>query len=110
MNIINWRLSGHILGLLVLLETAFLAVATSVALYYNLTGSDQDFVPLLMTSIISLVIGTCLLRVSHGYHPHFSHREGFLITSNLQQSADVHCLLQQLNFFQVKFRKLRLSY
>lgn len=81
MNIINWRLSGHILGLLVLLETAFLAVATSVALYYNLTGSDQDFVPLLMTSIISLAIGTCLLRASHGYHPHFSHREGFLIVT-----------------------------
>lgn len=81
MNKFNWKLIGHILGMLLMLESAFLAIATGVALYYKMTILEGDFTALLITTVVCVLVGQMMLLASRKYKSVFSYREGFLIVT-----------------------------
>ena len=82
MNILNWKLTGHIIGMLVMLEAVFLSVSTLVALRYNVWGEDHDLIAMLVTTGVCAVIGGMLLLSNRRYNnSKFSYREGFFIVT-----------------------------
>ena len=81
MQILNWKLIGHIMGMLVMLESMFLAIASATALYYNVIGSEHDFVALLITTLICVAVGGVLMGMNRRYNTRFTHREGFFIVT-----------------------------
>lgn len=81
MQIINWPLVRHIFGMLLMLETFFLALATAVAGYYTFTQGEDDVFALGLTTLIAGASGALLLHTGRQSSLRFSHREGFLIVS-----------------------------
>lgn len=81
MKLLNWKLTGHILGMLVMLESVFLGIATLVALFYHIALGEADFLPLLITTLVALTVGGLLMVTNRRYSTYFSHREGFFIVT-----------------------------
>jgi len=81
MNIVNWPLVRHILGMLLLLETIFLALSTLLSAFYWFAAGEHDFIPLALTTLASGVVGGLLLLSSRHFTSQFSTREGFLLVT-----------------------------
>ena len=81
MKVFNWKLIGHIIGMLLMLESAFLGISSIVAFYYKSILGESDFFPLFFTTIICVCIGMIFLRLTRNYTQSFSHREGFFIVT-----------------------------
>lgn len=81
MKILNWPLIRHTFGMLLMLETCFLALSTGVAAFYAHTAGEEDWMALGITTLISGLLGGSLMLSNRHYTQRFSHREGFFIVS-----------------------------
>lgn len=90
---INWRLIRYIFGVLLLTESCFMMLSTAVALYYHSTAGEEDWWPLLLTSLLTLVLGLASRYSGRRRSSHITTREGFLVVS---LSWVVFCLLGML--------------
>lgn len=78
---INWRLIRYIFGVLLLMESVFMALSGMVALYYHHRLGEDDWSALLLTSFITLAIGLTSWATSRRHSRHITTREGFLVVS-----------------------------
>lgn len=78
---INWRLIRYIFGVLLLMESFFMAVSTAVALYYCHTQGEQDWRQLLTATMVTFTIGAVMWGTSRKHSRSITTREGFLVVS-----------------------------
>lgn len=90
---INWRLIRYILSVLLLMEGCFMGVSTLVALYYHKIADETDWLPLLVTTLITFSIGIGMWATSHKHSRQITTREGFIVVSS---AWVVFCLLGML--------------
>lgn len=87
---INWRLIRYIFGVLLLMESVLMGVCTGVALYYHQTQGEEDWGPLLLTTLLTLVLGIVAWASSRQHSRSIMTREGFIVVSS---AWVVFCLL-----------------
>ncbi|MGL5014254.1 MAG: TrkH family potassium uptake protein [Bacteroidales bacterium] len=73
----NWRFVSFIIGVLLLIESAFLAITTLVALYHK-GGDVEDF---FITTLLTLLFGGGLVYRMKDHPSDMHKREGFFIVS-----------------------------
>lgn len=81
---LNWSLIRYIYGVLLLMESLFLGISTAVALYYHYETGDSDWIALLVTTIISVLLGVLLFKTGkRNVAGHISTREGFFVVASV---------------------------
>lgn len=78
---LNWPLIRQTCGKLLLLESAFMATATLVAVYFWWTQGEQDVMALAIPSLCCFITGWLLTLSNRHVSPHVTQREGFLVVS-----------------------------
>lgn len=74
---INYKVVGYILGVLLIIEAIFLLISVFVSLIYG----EQDYIYLLLSSSIALVSGLILFFLYRKSDKHLGKREGYIIVS-----------------------------
>lgn len=78
---LNWPLIRYIFGLLLVMESFFMALSAGVGLYYYFQIGETDFIPLAACAAAIAVIGGSLLFSGRKHTNQMQTREGFLIVS-----------------------------
>lgn len=78
---INWRLIRYILGVLLFMEGCFMGISTLVAFYYHHVAGESDWLPLFVTTALTLGLGSGLWSSSRRHSRQITTREGFFIVS-----------------------------
>lgn len=92
---LNWSLIRYIFGVLLLMESFFMAICSIVALYYHFTMGEKDWSVFLCVTVLTFVIGYSMFLASRHHSRKITTREGFLVVS---MSWIVFCLLGMLPF------------
>jgi trk system potassium uptake protein TrkH len=74
---INFKVVGYILGVLLIIEAFFMLLAVSVSLIYG----EQDYKYILFSSLIALIIGLLLFFIFKISDKNLGKREGYIIVS-----------------------------
>ena len=78
---LNWKLIRYILGLLLLMESAFLLTTAGVGLYYHFTLGEEDWIYFLFTGLLTGLWGLSGYLRNHHHSRQISTREGFFVVS-----------------------------
>lgn len=78
---LNWPLIRYIFGILLLMETVFLAVSAGVSIWYSHTEGDQDWPAFLITTLLTGMTGTVFFLTGRKHSTHITTREGFFVVS-----------------------------
>lgn len=81
MSVINWPLVRRIFGILLMLETIFLALSSIVSAFYSAKDGEQDFAALAIATVACGICGSILVLSARSFKESFSTREGFLVVS-----------------------------
>ena len=82
--IMNWSLIRYVYGLLLIVESFFLGLSTAVAVYYHYTLGENDWIALLLTTVVSIIFGWILMRTGKHYSSrNISTREGFFVVATV---------------------------
>lgn len=74
---LNGKIIGRVLGILLIMEGIFMLTIIPVSLYYK----EGDLVPVLLSSIITLITGIVLSQVFRSHNSTIGKREGYLIVT-----------------------------
>jgi trk system potassium uptake protein TrkH len=74
---INYKVIGYILGVLLIIEAFFLLISASVSIIYR----EQDYIYILMASILAAVSGLVLFLLYKKSSKEIGKREGYIIVS-----------------------------
>lgn len=81
---LNWSLVRFVYGVLLLVEAFFLGLSTCVALYYNYKLGENDWVALMITTVIALVTGIVFWKTGRrNVTERISTREGFFVVASV---------------------------
>lgn len=78
---INWRLIRYIFGALLLMEGLFMGISTLVALYYHEVAGEEDWLQLLIATLITMSLGGSFWYTNRRHTRTITTREGFLVVS-----------------------------
>ena len=95
MSSINWSLIRYIFGILLLMEACFVGISTLVGVYYHYTAGENDWLPLLITTLITAAVGYIMSMTSRRHSKKITTREGFFVVS---LAWIVFCLLGMIPF------------
>lgn len=73
----NTKFVIYIIGILLLVETAFLAISTGVSLYYG----ESDFEAFLLTTLLTATVGGISYLLTRKHSKQLKKREGFFIVA-----------------------------
>ena len=79
---LNWKLIRYILGLLLLMEAAFLLASAGVGVYYHFTLGESDWLSFLLCGLGTGLLGWLLYWGNRQHSRQISTREGFLVVSS----------------------------
>lgn len=77
----NYAFIRYIFGVLLFMESLFMAVASGVSAYYCYTAGDSDLIALLIPTIITMLTGIGLWYSGRKHTDRFTLKEGFLIVA-----------------------------
>ncbi|MGL5731495.1 MAG: TrkH family potassium uptake protein, partial [Bacteroidales bacterium] len=73
----NWKFVWYIIGILLIIESAFLFISTLVSALYL----EHDFIPFVISTLFTLSCGGLLTWSCHDHDKDLHRREGFFIVS-----------------------------